>query len=39
MQKLDKMTVTEEKGKETITVTLSPAPGAQSDEEPPPEEI
>lgn len=38
MQKLDNVTVTEEKGKETITVTLSPAPSEGVDAEPTPGE-
>jgi hypothetical protein len=38
MQKLDRVTMTEERGRETITVTLSPAPATTTDDETPPEE-
>jgi hypothetical protein len=39
MQKLDRLTVHEEKGEETITVTLSPAPRSGDDTEPTPDEV
>jgi len=38
MQKLDVVRMTEEKGQETITITLSPAPNPRDDAEPTPEE-